>query len=440
MFDAKGNQKQMEIWKLWADKVHTHICASGCKGFGKTYVALSIILSQALTYPNTRYFYCRSKLNDLRKFTLPDATNILENTWKLDKNYYSFNAQDNYFKFHNGSIVYFIGADWMPSDPNYIRFGSIQVTAGVFEEAGSIPREAYSNLCAAVGRWMNKEYDLPGKVLIISNPSNNWIFTDYYKPWRDGVLEPHKAFVLGTLRDNKQLPESYYENLERTLSNNEKQRLLYGRFEFDDNPNLLVDYESVCDVFTNQPEGDDQAISVDIATLGEDRAVIIRWVGTAAYIESVTHKVDLKTTLEKIQDISNKHHIGRSQIIYDADGVGMAVSGWLSGAVAFHNGGRAVDNSKYANAKSEVFYKLAELIRERKLRIYCDDDLQETIKNELMLLIGKDRPDSTYKLAVISKDEMKENISRSPDILDCLAYGCYRFVKSTTKGIRHMTL
>ena len=63
---------------------------------------------------------------------------------------------------------------------------------------------------------------------------------------------------------------------------------------------------------------------------------------------------------------------------------------------------------------------LANLVNTHGLRIDTqDEDLKENIEEELGEL--KDaKPDEDTKKQLVPKDEIKENIGRSPDDLDCL--------------------
>jgi len=94
----------------------------------------------------------------------------------VDSRYYKFNGQDNYFSLYNKSKVFLIEAAYMPSDPLYQRFGSMQMTRGWIEEAGEFERAASNNLKASVGRWKNDLYGINGKILQTCNPSKNYLY------------------------------------------------------------------------------------------------------------------------------------------------------------------------------------------------------------------------------------------------------------------------
>ena len=88
---------------------------------------------------------------------------------------------------HN--LVYLIEAKYMPSDPLYYRFGSMQMTRGWIEEAGEFDVAAKNNLAASIGRWKNDIYKIAGKLLQTCNPSKNYLYRDYYKKSKEGKLE-----------------------------------------------------------------------------------------------------------------------------------------------------------------------------------------------------------------------------------------------------------
>lgn len=432
-FDPKGNSKQFEVCALWMDKVHTDIVYGGSKGSGKSFLGVSLIFGDAFTYPNTHYFIARDTLKNLKVNTIPSIYEVF-GIWGITQDYYKFNSMDSYFQLYNGSRVYLIECSYRPTDPLYARFGGMQITRGWIEEAGEVCRDAKNNLAASIGRWQNDKYGLTPKLLQTCNPSNNYLFTDYYKPFVNGDLPEWAAFVQALPTDNKMLPKDYLPNLQKVLTNNQKQRLLYGRWEFDDNPDLLVSYDAVCDVFTNTPTAlGGKRISADIALKGRDRFVVAKWDGTRATIANDTNYIDARGVESFISNLAAREGVGRSQIVADSDGLGGFLGSYLDGIVEFHNGAKAYD-TKFTNIKSQCAYKLAELINTRTLKIDCSEEQREHIKEELMVLIAKPLEN---KLGLISKDDMKSLIGHSPDYLDALIYGCYHLIAPARKGMHN---
>ena len=133
-FNTYGNEKQKEVCRHWIDDSVTDLVYGGSKGSGKSYLGCSLIFSDALTYPETFYFIARRQLIDLRKYTIPSIYEVFGH-WGLDKRYFRYQGNDNYFELYNKSRVYLIDAKYMPTDPLYQRFGSMQMTRGWIEEA-----------------------------------------------------------------------------------------------------------------------------------------------------------------------------------------------------------------------------------------------------------------------------------------------------------------
>ena len=196
------------------------------------------------------------------------------------------------------------------------------MTRGWIEEAGEFKEAAKNNLMACIGRWKNDIYNLSPKLLQTCNPSKNYLYSDYYKRWKDGTLEPHKAFIQAFPQDNKMLPSSYIESLERTLNKNEKERLLYGNWEFDDDPTALIDYQKSLEIFSNTGiSGGQKFITADIARLGGDKIVIIEWDGFRAKVKWYK-KQTLDITLKLIEEARVRMGISPNEVLIDEDGIG----------------------------------------------------------------------------------------------------------------------
>jgi len=428
-FESYDNEKQKEVYRLWKDNAVTDILYGGAKGGGKSYLGASLIFGDALMYPNTFYFIARKQLIDLRKYTIPTIYEVFRN-WDINSSYWNYKGNDNYFELHNKSRVYLLDARYMPTDPLYQRFGSMQMTRGWIEEAGEFTIEAKSNLQASIGRWNNDKYQLTPKLLQTCNPAKNYLYSDYYKRWRDGNLESWKRFIQAFPCDNHKLSENYLLNLERTLSQTQKERLLLGNWEYDDDPDLLVDYDAVCDCFTNNHVSDigRKCISADLAMKGRDRFVAGSWRGSVCRVAIDKAYSSAKEIENELRNLMDKDGVGRSMTIADSDGLGQYLESYINGIKEFHGGATAFDNNLYANLKSECAYKLAEKINNRDLKIVCSEKQQEIIKEELMVLKADNLVSDTQKKRIISKEIMKQILGHSTDYLDMLLMGMYYFL------------
>lgn len=432
LFDTNGNEKQKQVCRYWIDEHVTDIVYGGSKGSGKSYLGASLIFGDALTYPNTHYFISRKKLNDLRKYTVPTIHEVFEH-WELTDYYYRFDGKDNYFNLYNDSKVYLIEAKYMPSDPQYMRFGSMQMTRGMIEEAGEFERDAKENLQASIGRWKNDKYRLPGKLLQTCNPSKNYLYPDYYKKHKKGELEEYKRFVQAFPEDNKMLDKGYLESLNRILSKNAKERLLKGNWEYDDDPSALCDYEKIVEVFENDHLKIDEEekskakkyLTADVARMGSDKAIILAWENYNV-IDGAVFEVS-KTTLiqEAINTLRQKYKIPKSQCIADEDGVGGGVVD-NCGIRGFVNNSKPHNDENYKNLQTQCAYKLAEKINESGIWFQwkVEGKYKDEIIQELEQLKSYNE-DKETKLQVLPKEQIKNNIGRSPDWRDVLLMRFY---------------
>lgn len=430
-FDTHGNNKQKETAIYWNDDVSKEIVYGGAKGGGKSYLGCSLIFHDALVYAGTHYFIARKHLNDLRKYTIPSIYEVFEH-WGLDERYRKYNGQDNYFELYNGSRVYLLDAKYLPSDPDYMRFGSMQMTRGWIEEAGEFERDAKQNLLASIGRWKNQDYRLKPKLLMTCNPSKNFLYTDFYKPSKKDELDSEKQFVFADIDDNKMVSDDYKRNLKNSLTGNLYKRLVLGQWEFDDNPDALCDYGAIESIFSNNhvKKTGKKYLTCDVARFGSDKARILVWDG---WVIIEKHSFDISATTEIqscINTMRNKYSIPKNQCIADADGVGGGVVD-NTGILAFYNNSKPTKLPKddlfenYRNLQVQCIYELAEIINSFEIffEVEVSENEKEEIIEELEYMVADN--EDLKKLDIKSKEWVKKQIGRSPDWRDVLMMRTY---------------
>lgn len=436
-FDTKQNEKQKQVARLWIDKTTTDIVYGGSKGSGKSYLGVSLIFGDAFIYPETSYFIARKSLTNLRKFTIPSIHEVFKH-WGITDKYWKYNGQDNYFELHNKSRVYLLDAAYSPSDPDYYRFGSMQMTRGFIEEAGEFEEAAKNNLAASIGRWKNDVYQLTPKLLQTCNPSKNYLYREYYRPFHAGTLPEWRAFIQALPQDNKQLPDGYLENLERTLNKNEKKRLLHGQWEIDDDAAALLDYEKILQVFTNtQVAPGPNYVTADIARLGGDRIVIIEWTGLRGRVRAY-EKQKLTVTTTQVEAARARAGTIKSNVLVDSDGLGSGVEDF-GGFTGFNNGARPLPDPKnpirdkrgqiqpenFDNLKSQCAFRMADLINAGQVYLHCEDETHQGLIIEELEQWKQKTLDSDLKKGLVPKDKVKEAIGRSPDFSDAILMRAY---------------
>ena len=423
-FNSNGNDKQKECGRAWANDDIDEVLYGGAKGGGKSFIGCSLILADAMMYAGTQYFIARKQLNDLRRFTIPSIHEVL-NGWGIPQEAWKYNGQDNYFELYNGSRVLLLDCKYLPSDPQYQRLGSMQFTRGWIEEGGEFDYDSYSNLKISIGRWKNREYNLKGKLLITANPSKNFLYKEFYTPYKEGTLNKRRAFIQALPYDNKMLPREYIQNLENTLRGAEKQRLLNGLWEYDDDPNALCDYDKILAVFGNDQIAQDSTmyLTADIARFGSDLCVIGVWRGWEL-IEIYTLATSATTEIQSlINTLRMKYNIPKGNCIADEDGVGGGVVD-NTAIVGFKNNSTPIEENgqptNYKNLQTQCLYKLAERININN--IYISAEVSERTKEMITEELEQIKSDNKegQKLSVINKDAVKQAIGRSPDYRDML--------------------
>jgi len=437
-FSTKGNPKQLECAKAWIDDITLEIIYGGSKASGKSFLGCSLIFGDALLYPGTHYFIARKKLNDLRKFTIPSIHEVF-NIWGITSDYYRYNGQDNIFELANGSKVFLLDAKYLPGDPIFARFGSMQITRGWIEEAGEFEEEAKTALQASIGRWKNKEYNLSPKLLQTCNPAKNYLYAKGYKPFKEGKLPPHICFIQALPSDNKMLPVGYIANLELILSGNEQERLLKGNWEYDDDPLVMMDYNKILDMFTNEfviPDVSKRYMICDLAYEGADIFTISVWHGLCLVEWVAIDKISELLVSKTIHELRIKHNVPISQVAYDANGLRTFVkeagkTGHLQGARQILNNAKAVNGERFKSLKAQMYFKLADYVAKDKIRI-VDQKFRQKIIEELEQIRKTMRSNDTDPHDIEKKEDIKKRLGRSPDFADNLAYRMWFELKHHT--------
>lgn len=434
------NPKQHEAVEYWIDDTTEEILYGGAKGGGKSFLGASLIFGDALIYPETHYFIARGELTDLRKFTIPTIHEVFQK-WGLDMaQYATFNGQDNCYTLYNKSKVYLLACKEIPSDPLFERFGSMQMTRGWIEEGGEIAEAAKANLSLSIGRWKNSEYNLKRKLLITANPKKGWMKRDFVDLWKQDLLPRTRKFVTALATDNPYLPQDYVETLRNEKDTVRRQRLFEGNWDYDEDQDSLISFDALTDAFSNTVVKDgNKYLIIDVARLGKDSTVFSFWDGLELYKVDQYEKQDTAVTIQKAKDAAAAEKIPYSHILIDEDGIGGAVVDGMFGVKGFIANSaplptaseirarqmkldnHLVPKRNFANLKTQCAFKLAEMINEHRLTLSVPS-LRDIIIEELTSLLRQKDIDSDGKLKIKSKEDVKLELGRSPDVGDTLIY------------------
>lgn len=399
----------------------------GAAGGGKSYMGCYWQLKNRLRYPGTRGLIGREVLKDLRSTTL---NTLFDVAWRLglrDGQHYTYNQQTGILSLYNGSEIVTRDLAATPSDPDFNRLGSLELTDAFIDEAPQITERCRDVVRSRI-RYKLDEYQLQPKMLMCGNPSLNWPYRDFYDGARNGTIKPFRAFVPALPKDNPYLPQAYLDSL-ALLNDIDRERLMLGLWEYSADPQRLIEYDAIMDLPHNDFVMDDgkRYITADIATYGADLFVVTVWSGWQVIKVLTMEKSDGKQIVDLIKSAALQYRVPQSRIAYDSDGVGSFLGGFLGAAVRFKNNGTPVKSRKkldqnYANLKTQCAFELAKKINDREMWV-PDSALPRGMADRLreeLLWIKRDKIDSDGKLYLLPKEDVKEGLGRSPDLADTL--------------------
>jgi hypothetical protein len=423
----KLNIKQTQAIDYLEDNVTTELLYGGAAGGGKSILGCYWLTKMSLKYDASRWVMGRANMKTLKETTYVSFLKVANlQSLKANRDFEVTSPQHkeypNCILFPNKSVILMKDLAYYPSDPEFDELGSLEITGGFIDEANQCVNKAKQILQSRMRHNVTK-YGIKPKLLMTCNPAKNWVYSDFYKPFRDNSLLPYRKFIQALVTDNKDVDASYKENLMK-LDEVSKQRLLYGNWEYDDDPAALIRYDKIIDCFNNNfvPVGE-QFLTVDVARFGSDKTVIGIWSGFRVRLLSYKG-LSVVEVSEKIKQIQNDLKIPNSNILADEDGVGGGVVD-ITKCKGFVNNSRALNDENFFNLKSQCYFKLADKINKGEIYIECNDSsIRELIVQELEQ-VKQFNMDKDGKKAVIPKDKVKEVIGRSPDFSDTLMMRIY---------------
>lgn len=431
-FNTFWNEKQKEAFRylLWHPEI-TEIGYWWAAWWGKSYTWVSWVWMMCNKYPWVRYFFWRQELKRLKQTTLATYFKFLGDYNIPEEQKWIYNSQDSVIRFKNGSEILLLDLAYLPSDPLYTRFGSLELTGWYVDESAEIDEQCITILMTRIWRQKNEDYWLAPKLLEWFNPDKWQVYRRYYKPWKEWTLPDYRVFIRALATDNKRLPKSYIEQLSKA---NEvtKQRLLYGNFDYDDTPWRLFEYNAILNMWDNPPIHWEKYISWDIARKWKDYSIIGVWNWLDLYKIIKEEKSQLKDLSDTIRKVAQEEQVMMSHAIMDENWVWWWVIDNLR-CQWFINNARPRQPKKanistvrnFDMLKTQCYFKLAEYVNTGKIRISVQDtEFKEKLIEELDVIveIGLDQD---AKTRIIKKEDIIAKLWRSPDVADMIMMRMY---------------
>lgn len=425
--------KQMKAYNYLTDNITTELFFGGSAFSAKTWLGCTWILTQCIKFQEVAYGVARKEIKKAKETTLNTFFKAARFYGLYD--HFKYNDQKGLITFKGtGSIVKVIEMARKPDDPDYDKFGSLELTGAFVDELAEVPEKAYGVLQTRVGRQNNEEHGILGKILSCSNPSKKWTYRHFYKPYKEKSMPDTMQVILALPKDNKFGDPKYVKNqLETIRDEGDRQRLLLGNWDYDEDTSKLVDYTDILYVFENRRQkGGNHFITTDVARFGRDKTVIMYWNGWRAEEIYTIGRGDLSGVKAKIEELRQRFGVPKHNVLVDADGLGAGLvdfggyKGFVNNARAIYSG-IAEKRDNFANLKSQCYFRLADQITKQDIYIEKYNLKQAEISHiiEELEQVKRDRVEDDGKVRVQSKKDMMAALSRSPDYSDCLAMRSY---------------
>ncbi len=427
----KLNHKQTAALDYLEDQETNELLYGGAAGGGKSMLGCYWVLKMCHKYPGTRWVIGRASMKTLKETTLVTFFKVAKMQGLRPGIHYRYlDNPKNHIEFPNGSFILLKDLESYPSDPDFDDLGSLEITGAFIDEANQITAKAKGVLFSRVRHGLDENGIIP-KLLMTCNPAKNFVYKDFYRPHKDGKLPSYRKFIQAFVRDNPDISRHYEENLSK-LDAASIARLRDGNWEYDNDPSILMIYDKIIDIFTNQfvPDGE-RFMTIDVARFGKDYSVFGIWSGFRVKLHRF-HGLKVTETAEKAREFQKMFNIANSNTIADEDGVGGGVVDIL-GCKGFVNnsspigiiendqqGDQGDQKPNYANLKSQCSFAMATRVNKNGIFVELGEVAMADMLTEEMEQVKKKDIDKDGKNTVVSKDKVKEIIGRSPDLWDTI--------------------
>jgi len=406
------HDKQKEALSYLAiDNECRQLLYGGSAGSGKSFLGCDWQIKRRLKYPGTRGLIGRAELKKLRLSTLATFFELCTKYNLIAGKHFTYNGQDHVINWYNGSQIILMDLADMPSDPDFGRFGSLEITDYFVDEASEVSEKCVNILNSRVRfKLIN---DNP-KGLLTCNPHKGWLYREFFDAQRNNSIRKDRRFIQALPTDNPHISPVYIESLQM-LPDIDRKRLLEGDWDYDETKDRLYEYDDLLRCFRPSTNLGDKFITADIARMGDDRTVIVVWNNLHAEKFVVLKHKPINEVVDIINDLIKNHNVRLSNVLVDEDGIGGGVVDFIR-CKGFLNGSKAVRDN-YMNLKSDCYFKLGELISSNAITF--EGTHKDTIVKELEM-IRREKIDSDGKLRVTNKEDLKKRHGISPDFADAI--------------------
>lgn len=404
---------------VFSGKYSSILCGGSIRS-GKTVGDLKVLYALCKIFPGSRWAVVRESSPILKRTTIPSFWQTCPYPFFHPER---FNKQDLTATAANGSQILFI-PESISDDPELLRFGGLEVNGFVLEQAEEVQPKTYYKCIERAGSWNINPMPDP-LVLLNCNPHQGYLKQEFYNPGMNGKLLAPYLFIPALLEHNKQhLSQKYLENLEtlKVKSPGLYRRMILGSWDAEDAFDQLISWNVIYAAdkeYTPLVRKGIKSLGVDVARFGADGSA---W----TYLEDFNleecfkiDQTDIPAVAEKTENMIVEKQIPHDRVFIDTVGLGggvydilkrkgYGVQEFVAGAVPveqFTEGG-----FQFKNMKTQAAWNMKLGFEKGQAgKLEKDDELKQDIGANAYEVVGD------KKINLLSKDEIKKRIHRSPD-------------------------
>lgn len=209
-----------------------------------SYIGSTWLCSSCIRFPNLRMGLVRKQLKDIKNSTLVTIKKVLTGWGLIEDVNYSINNLTNIISFWNGSEILMMELADLPSDADFSRIGSLELSGVMVEEGSEISERAADTIFSRIRWQLDKSFKVP-KMFIGTNPAPCWLRNRFVQDDEGNPVEcrDNERFIRFSVWDNPddEFRRTYEASLNRIKDNATRERLLYGNWDFSE-PNSMAIY------------------------------------------------------------------------------------------------------------------------------------------------------------------------------------------------------
>jgi hypothetical protein len=246
------------------------------------------------------------------------------------------------------------------------------------------------------------------------------------------------TFIAGNILENTELLSEDPGYLANLVNQDEqtKASLFEGNWNVKLTAKDIYNFYKFKNIFGREVFRGTKRLIADIALEGSNKFVIAYFEGRMLLDLRVIAKSNGKEVIQHLEEMKAKHRVENNFLLFDSDGVGGFVSGYLEGSIPFSGNNAVIEiedptskkliKENYQNQKTQLIYHSGRAVDNDLYGMseevaYMMYDEKMTVQQRYMyeLRAFKKASDNGGKLRVISKDEMKKLLNGdSPDLMD----------------------